>query len=66
MLCVDVNRGGLKVTKVTTLHNHGPDSKYFRTVVPQSVVTALDLCMGDAVTWNPIDKESVVVRVVRH
>lgn len=53
------------MTKVTTIHQHGPDPKYKRTVIPQIVLNALDLDLGDVVKWEVIDGDSVLMRVVR-
>ena len=52
------------MTKVTQVHSHGPDDKYLRTVIPVKVSESLDIHKGNAVLWETLDKDSVVLRVV--
>ena len=52
------------MTKCTTIHKHGPDPKYMRSVVPQNVIDALELSLGDVFKWEIIDKQTVMLRLV--
>ena len=52
------------MNKLTTIHKHGPNPKYKRTVIPQDVINNLNLDLGDVFKWEVIDKQTVMLRVV--
>lgn len=53
------------MTKVTTIHAHGPDPKYVRTIIPVIVANAIDIGVGDVVKWSVLDDNTAVISVVR-
>lgn len=52
------------MTKVTQVHTHGPSEMYLRTVIPIGVSKALDIGKGNALVWEMLDNDSVILRVV--
>ena len=51
------------MTKFTTVHKHGPNQKYLRTVIPQCVSSDLKLNIGDVLIWETLDNKTATIRV---
>ena len=51
------------MTKFTTVHKHGPNQKYLRTVIPQCVLNDLKLDINDVLIWETLDNKTAIIRV---
>ena len=51
------------MTKFTTVHKHGPNQKYLRTVIPQCVLNDLKLDIDDVLIWETLDNKTAIIRV---
>ncbi len=49
---------------ISKICGHGPGTKYKRSNVPATLCSELELSIGTVVSWQILDKDSAVVRVV--
>jgi len=52
------------MVKVTQVQTHGPHERYLRTVIPICVTDALGISKGDVLSWEILDENVALLRVV--
>jgi len=50
---------------ITTVHSHGPCSKYIRTTIPISVATGINVVVGDIIKWSIVDENTMMIVIIR-
>jgi len=56
--------GGSEMEYISRICGHGPEAKYKRSNVPAALCFELEISIGTVVSWQVLDKDSAVVKVV--
>ncbi|WP_406656633.1 hypothetical protein V7O62_12340 [Methanolobus sp. ZRKC2] len=51
--------------KTSTVHPHGKDDKYCRSVIPQPVCKEVGLKIGSTLSWSALDNQTLIAKVVQ-
>lgn len=49
---------------ISQICGHGPEMKYKRSNVPASLCSELGISIGSVVSWEKLDEDSAIVKVV--
>jgi len=49
---------------ISRVCGHGPETKYKRSNVPAALCSELEISIGTVVSWQVLDKDSAIVKVV--